>query len=146
MQLPLNIPGLFLLLRFWESHLWDNCTIYPEYFFPPHFLRACSYRSSASTPAPGLSIFLECWLVRKGPKGDNCTLFSRNYKISSAYKKWCSQQAVWVFLIRGHVNSLCSSVYLQLASSSEAGFKFCSKIAVNCSDRKFETYVTTQNK
>lgn len=135
-----------LLLRFWDSHLWDNCSIYPKYFFPPHYLKACSHATSASAPATCLSVSLEHWLARKGGKGDNYTLFSHNYKISSTYIKWCSQQTVWVFQISWHINSLCSLLYLLLASSSEAGFKFCSKIAVNCSDRKFETYVTTQNK
>lgn len=103
-----------LLLRFWGSHLWDNCFIYPEYFFPPHFLKAWPCTTSASAPAACLSMSLEHWLARKGAKGDSCTLFSHNYKISSTYIKWCYQQTVWVFKVWWHINSSCFSIYLLL--------------------------------
>lgn len=78
-------------LRFWDSCLWDNCSIYPEYFFSPHFLRALSHASSASTPAICLSISPEPWLAKKGRKEGNYILFSHNYKISSTYIKRCSR-------------------------------------------------------
>lgn len=90
-------------LCFWDSCLWDNFCIYPEYFSLFISSKPCTILAVPPLQLSACLISLEHWLAKKGRKGANYMIFNYNYKISSTYIKWCSL----VFQIWWHISSLC---------------------------------------